>query len=104
MKIKSFVPASCLFVFLFVVTAEASSNNGSVNIPDGSFEGLNGTVTTSGNIGAWHAQLAGLLPLGASIQAGTATALNGPTPQDGLYELEINLTGAAYTASVSQTL
>lgn len=105
MKIKH-----CIVLGLFVSLTHSRAAD--IFIPDGSFENVNATVNpplvlgkNTGSIGAWTASMQGLLSLGGQVKADTATALNGPTPADGKYELNINMPANVLAgASLSQTL
>jgi hypothetical protein len=99
-------------MFIGLLSLISSVNAADIYIPNGSFEGLSATInppvilgTTSGNIGAWTADIKSFLDLGGDIQVGTAAAVGGPTPPDGTNELDINLPASILaSASLSQTL
>jgi hypothetical protein len=99
-------------IFIGLLSLISSVNAADIYIPNGSFEGLSATInppvilgTTSGNIGAWTADIKSFLDLGGDIQVETAAAVGGPTPPDGTNELDINLPASILaSASLSQTL
>jgi len=99
-------------VLITTTGAIAGTPATTITIPDGSFEGVTASVApplllgeNTNAIGHWTGVMGGLLAVGGSMSSGTYTALNGPLPPSGNYELQIQLpANAAAAATLSQVL
>lgn len=102
---------SSVIIGMSLLAGTSSFAATTINIPDGSFEGLSATINapligvSSNNVGAWAVQYSAVLALGGQLKADTAAALSGPTPTAGASEIKLSMpAGVGVTALLTQTL